>query len=178
MKNKMMLLFGTLCMLVALATLGPLSHKAFADEDDAKRGLEGSWAFQFTGEVNLPAPFNGANGRFYRNGRFVADKAGNVTPAGVTGNFHVTSATSNYNGVVGHETFAGTYILANDGTFHLTINNLPVPAFPPGVPNVFVFDGVLADNGKAAKVVLAAVSIFGAPQPNIGSVIAGEFLRQ
>ena len=169
MKNKMLLLFGVVCMLVALTILGPLSHKAFADQDDNKKGLDGSWAFQFTGEINLPVPFNGFNGKFYRNGRFVADRAGN---------FRVTSATSNYNGVVSQESFSGTYTLTNEGTFRLQIVNLPIPAFPPGTPNVFVFDGVLADGGKAAKVVLSAVSVFGAPQANIGSVIAGKFLKQ
>jgi len=37
---------------------------------------------------------------------------------------------------------------------------------------------VLASGGKLAKVALAGVSISGVPQPNIGSVIAGEFIKQ
>jgi len=170
MKRKIQLLFGTVVMLAALVSIEPLSHKAFADDDDNhKKGLEGSWAFQFTGSVNLPAPFNAFNGPFFRNGRFVADR---------NGSFRVTSVIANYNGVVSADLYAGTYRLNSDGTFTMQINNLPFPAFPPGTPNVFRFDGVLGDNGKVAKVVLSGVTLFGAPQPNIGSVIAGEFVKQ
>ena len=156
-------------MLAALASLEPLAKKALADDDQGGPArLQGSWAFQFTGTILLPPPFNTLNGPFYRNGRFTADNHGN---------FSVTSAVSNYNGFIGHETFSGTYIVNQDGTFSMRIVNLPVPPIP-GVPNVFTFDGVLAESGKAAKVVLSGVNLGGQQLPNIGSVIAGEFLRQ
>src|SRR5262249_15521010 len=147
------------------------SRKAMADDDDehgSSARLDGSWAFQFTGAISLPQPFSSSNGPFYRNGRFTADNHGN---------FQVTSAVSNYNGTVGHETFSGTYSLHQDGTFTLTIVNLPVPPIA-GIPNVFTFEGVLAEKSKRAKVVLAGVNLGGQQLLNIGSVIAGEFVKQ
>ena len=166
MKSKIQVFLGAVCLLTALVSLEPLSRRAMADDDQER--FDGSWAFQFTGTISLPSPFNSFNGPFYRNGRFIADKHGN---------FVVTSAVSNYNGTVGHEAFAGTYVLHQDGTFTLTIVNLPVPPIA-GIPNVFVFEGVLAGGGKTAKVVLSGVTLNGQVLPNIGSVIAGEFVKQ
>src|SRR4030088_63373 len=114
MKKKTQMFLRAVCLLAALASLQAVSSRALAD-DDSGSGLQGSWAFQFTGTVNLPSPINAFNGPFYRNGRFVADNRGV---------FHVTTAVSNYNGTVGHETFSGTYVVNQDGTFTVTIANL------------------------------------------------------
>ena len=131
--------------------------------------LVGPYAFQFNGNILLPPPFDKYNGPFFRNGRVVAD--GN-------GNLQTTTVVANYAGTVARETFAATYVVRADGTFTITIQNLPVPAFPPGTPNTFTFDGVFFNCSNSAKVVLSGVSLFGMPQLNIGSVISGEFIRQ
>jgi hypothetical protein len=169
MKNKTQMFLRAVCLLAALASLEAVSSRALADDDSPFRsGLQGSWAVQFTGTVNLPPPINAFNGPFYRNARLVVDGHGNL---------HAT-AVSNYNGTVGHETFSGTYTLNQDGTFTIMIPNLPIPFLPPGVPNVFTFEGVLAGGGKIAKVALSGVNIGGVQQANIGSVIAGELIKQ
>ena len=49
------------------------------------------------------------------------------------GNF-TSFVVANYNGTISRDTFSGTYALNEDGTFTLTINNLPIPALPAGVP--------------------------------------------
>jgi len=131
--------------------------------------LVGSYAFQFTGSIFLPAPFDKYNGPFYRSGRFVAD--GN-------GNLQTTTVTANYAGTIVRETFAATYVVNQDGTFTVTIQNLPIPAFPPGVPNTFSFNGTFYNCGNGAKIVLSGVSVGGQVQPNLGSVISGDILRQ
>ena len=169
MKRNMQMFLRAVCLLAALVSLEAVSSRALADDDSqGGSGLQGSWAVQFTGTVNLPPPINLFNGPFFRNARLVVDGHGNL---------HAT-AVSNYNGAIGHESFSGTYTLHPDGTFIIMIPNLPIPFLPPGVPNVFTFEGVLAGGGKFAKVALTGVSIGGVPQPNIGSVIAGEFIKQ
>ena len=175
---------GTVCMLGVLAVSGLVSQYANAQTGDfgalnrlnnsalnnaALNDLFGFYAFQFTGTLFLPAPFNSVNGPMYRNGVVVFE--GN-------GKFTVTSLVSNYNGSVSNDLFSGTYVSRNDGTFTITIVNLPIPAIPSGIPNVFTFDGVLADKGRIAKVVLSAISVGGHPQANIGSVVTAEFIRQ
>jgi hypothetical protein len=175
MRNKIYSFLAVAAMLAALGSFEPLSRKVRADDGNH---LLGSYAAQFTGTVfvQLPcvnpptnlcaSPFNGP---FYRNARVVFDGQGN---------FQTTTAVANFNGFIIGETFRGTSVANPDGTFKLTIPDLPVPFLPPGVPNVFSFDGVLADNGKMAKVVLSGVSVGGQPFPNIGSVIVGELVRQ
>ena len=151
-----------------LAMWGPLGHRASAVggpySNDAFRG---SYTMQFNGDVFVPAPFDKSNGRFYRNARLSADGNGNLD----------VNSVANYAGTVVREHFTASYAVNSDGTFTVTIVNLPVP-FAPGVPNVFTFDGVLADGGRIAKVALSGVNLGGQQLPNIGSVITGELIRQ
>lgn len=129
--------------------------------------FRGSYSALFTGEVNVGAPFDKFNGPFYRVIRVTADGYGRLD----------ATAVANYNGAVFRENFTATYSVNPEGTFTLTINNLPVP-FAPGIPNVFSFDGVLADGGRTAKVALTGVNLGGQQLPNIGSTISGELIRQ
>jgi hypothetical protein len=174
-KRRLFSVLTTACLLGGLTMVGPASHNASAqDESDVKyeifgKGLNGSYAFQFNGSIFLPPPFDTFDGPFARNGRVVFDGKGS---------FHTTTVTVNYGGTVSHETFSGTYKQFSDGTFTLSIPNLKVPFLPPNTPNVFSFEGVLGNEGKIAKVALSGVSIFGQDQPNIGSVITGELVRQ
>ena len=94
------------------------------------------------------------------------------------GNLTTTTVTANYGGIVVRETFSATYAVKSDGTFTITIVNLPIPAFPPGTPNTFTFDGVFANCANNGTVVLSGVTVAGQVQPNPGSVISGEFIRQ
>src|SRR5215467_5609983 len=116
MKSKILLFLGAVCALAVLASLEPVARRAMAQGGNSLQ-LQGAWAFQLTGSVFLPQPFDGFNGPFYRNGRFVADGQGNI---------QVTSAVSNYNGTVGRESYSGTYSVNQDGTFTLRFTNLPV----------------------------------------------------
>jgi hypothetical protein len=165
-KKSMRIVLLALCVLGALASFGPTTRKAHAQDGST---LIGGYACQFTGAVLLPPPFDMDNGPFYRNARPVFDGQGA---------FMTTSAVANYNGNVSKESFAGTYTVTAGGIVDLEIPNLGVPFLPPNTPDVFSFNGVLADGGKIMKVVLAGVSIGGMAQPNIGSVIAGECVRQ
>src|SRR5258708_7833888 len=131
MTRKISAFLTTTCMLCLLGSLEPVSRTANAQFAAAPPILFGGYAFQFTGSIFLPPPFNLFNGPFYRNGRLVADGQGN---------FQTTVAVSNYNGTVNRETFGGTYRVNGDGTFPLSIPNLPFPAIPAGVPNLFTFD--------------------------------------
>lgn len=168
MIKKIYAFFGAVTILCLLAAL-PALRNARGDDDRDGLHLRGAYAFQFNGSVFLPAPFSAFDGPFSRNGRFTADGHGN---------FQVTSVVANYAGVVSRDTFAGTYVVQPDGTFVMRVVNLPVPFLPPGTPNIFTFDGVLAEGGKSAKVVLSGVNVGGSQLPNIGSVISGEFVRQ
>jgi hypothetical protein len=169
MKRRVFSLLSTASMFCMLASLGPLSQNAAAQSNNNYLYmLAGQYAVQFTGSVNLPAPFNGYNGPFSRNGKVVFDGQGNFT----------STVIANYNGNISHDVFSGTYTASYDGSFTLTIVNLPTPLFPPGTPNVFTFDGILADGGKIAKLTLDGVSVGGQAQTNIGSVIVGEFIKQ
>jgi len=152
-------------MFCVLGSVAPVSQIATAQGQYA---LAGAYAVQFTGTVFLPAPFNLYNGPFSRNGRVVFDGNGNFT----------SYVVANYNGNISRDVFSGTYVVNGDGTFTLSIPNLPIPALPPGVPNTFSFDGMLADNGRIAKLTLSGVSVGGQPLPNIGSVIVGELVKQ
>jgi hypothetical protein len=154
------------CVLGALASFGPTTRKAHAQDGSV---LIGGYACQFTGAVFLPPPFDAYNGPFYRNARPVFDGQGA---------FKTTSVVANYDGNVSKENFVGTYTVTADGIVDLEIPNLAVPFLPPNTPDVFSFNGVLADGGKIMKIVVAGVSIGGMAQPNIGSVIAGECVRQ
>ena len=129
----------------------------------------GGYACQFTGSIFLPAPLDSFNGPFYRNVRPLFDGQGA---------FQTTSVVANYAGNVYKESFAGTYTIAPDGVVDLEIPNLSVPFLPPNTPDVFSFNGILAEGGKIMKVVLSGISVGGMVQPNIGSVIAGECVRQ
>lgn len=169
MKRRVFSLLSSACMFCALGTLAPLSRIASAQTTNYYNfELSGSYAMQFTGSVTLPAPFNTYNGPFSRNGRVVFDGNGNF----------IATVIANYSGTISHDDFTGTYNVNYDGTFTLSIANLPTPLFPPGTPNVFSFDGVLADNGNIAKLTLDGVSVGGQAQPNVGSVIVGELVRQ
>jgi hypothetical protein len=131
--------------------------------------LSGNYVAQFTGSILLPPPFDKFNGPFFRNVRFTADGNGNLT---------TTTVVANYAGTVQRESFTGTYTTKLDGTFTVTINNLNIPAFPPGTPNTFTFDGIFYNCNNSAKIVLSGVSVAGQAQPNIGSVILGQIERQ
>jgi hypothetical protein len=165
MKRRVFSLLSGACMFCLLGSLTPVSQNAMAQGQFA---LNGAYAVQFTGTVFLPAPFNLYNGPFSRNGKVVFDGNGNFT----------SYVVANYNGTISRDTFSGTYILNEDGTFTLTINNLPIPALPAGVPNTFSFDGMLANNLTTAKLTLSGVSVGGQPLSNIGSVITGELIKQ
>ena len=160
-----------LCLAGLLLLAGPGARIAQADPYPCSLSpnLVGAYAFQFNGSVFLPGPFDKFNGPFFRNGRFVADGNGNLT---------TTVVTANYGGTVVRETYSATYAVKSDGTFTITIVNLPIPAFPPGTPNTFTFDGVFANCANNAKVVLSGVTVAGQVQPNLGSVISGEFIKQ
>jgi hypothetical protein len=167
MTTKKIYLFPVaLCALGVWASFGPTTRKAHAQDGSM---LIGGYACQFTGTVFLPSPLDSFNGTFYRNARPVFDGQGG---------FSTTSAVANYDGNVSTESFSGTYTVAAGGIVDLEIPNLGVPFLPPGTPDVFSFNGVLADGGKIMKIVLTGVSVGGMAQPNIGSVIAGECVRQ
>lgn len=165
MKRRVFSLLSTAFMLCALGSLAPVSQIANAQ---GNHFLVGAYAVQFTGTVLLPAPFNAYNGPFSRNGKVVFDGNGGF----------VSTVVANYNGTISRDNFTGTYNVNSDGTFTLTIVNLPTPLFPPGTPNVFSFDGMLANNGNIAKLTLDGVSVGGQQQPNVGSVIVGELIKQ
>lgn len=165
MRRKAFSLLTSAGMLLLLGAASPLTQPASAQGQFA---LAGTYAVQFTGTVFLPAPFNMFNGPFSRNGKVYFDGVGNFT----------STVVANYNGTVSRDVFSGTYLVAGDGTFTLTIQNLPIPALPAGVPNTFSFDGMLANNGTQAKLTLSGISVGGQPQANIGSVIVGELIKQ
>ena len=165
MRRRVFSLLSSACMMCALGTLSPLTPTASAQGQFA---LSGSYAVQFTGSVFLPTPFDKFNGPFSRTGKVIFDGIGNFT----------STVVANYNGTISRDVFSGTYVVQGDGTFTLTIQNLPIPALPPGVPNTFTFDGMIANNGTQAKLTLSGVSIGGQPQSNIGSVIVGELIKQ
>jgi hypothetical protein len=166
MTKKIYLFPLALCVLGAWASFGPTTRKAHAQDGSV---LIGGYACQLTGTVFLPAPTDVDNGPFYRNARAVFDGQGA---------FKTTSAIANYDGNVSKETFAGTYTVSADGVVDLEIPNLGVPFLPPNTPDVFSFNGVLADGGKIMKIVLSGVSVGGQALPNLGSVVAGECVRQ
>jgi hypothetical protein len=169
MKRRVFSLLSTASMFCMLASLGPLSQSATAQtNNNYLYQLAGQYAMQFTGTINLPAPFNTYNGPFSRNGKVVFDGQGNFT----------ATVIANYNGTITHDNFTGTYTASSDGSFTMTIVNLPTPLFPPGTPNVFTFDGILANNGNIAKLTLDGVSVGGQAQTNVGSVIVGELIKQ
>lgn len=191
MRRKWSTFPGTVCMLGVLSVSGLVSQYAKGQTGDFSAlnpltnsdlnnvfgsNLYGSYAFQFTGALFLPAPpFDQKYiGPMYRNGIVVFDGRGNFKAIADVANNNGFVSRAAYPGIP----FSGTYVSHNDGTFTLTIVNLPIPAIPAGTPDVFTFDGVLADNGRIAKLVLSAVSIGGQPQSNIGSVIAGELIKQ
>jgi len=165
MKRRVLSYLIAASMFCAIGDLSPISTAANAQ---VYFYLSGTYAMQFTGNVFLPAPFNNYNGPFSRNGVVFFDGAGNFQ----------ANVVANYNGTISRDVFVGTYIFGPQGTFTLTINNLPIPALPPGVPNTFGFDGVLANNGTQAKLTLSSVSVGGQALPNIGSVITGELIKQ
>lgn len=165
MKRRAFSLLSTVCLFTALAGLPAV---ATAQVNYYNYELYGSYAVQFTGTVNLPAPLNTYNGPFSRTGKVVFDGQGNFT----------STVVANYDGTISRDVFSGTYSVNYDGTFTLTIPNVPVPFLPPGTPNVFSFDGVLADNGHTARLTLDGISIGGQQQSNIGSVIVGELIKQ
>jgi len=169
MRGRILGLAGAMCLPAVLGMVESPSAQAQVPDLDylLVPNLRGSYAFVFTGSVFLPAPYDGYNGPFVRNGRFVADGNGNL----------VATVVANYAGRISRDTFNGTYKVNPDGTFTYTIPNLALPPLP-GVPNVFTFDGVMANGGKTCKVMLSGVSIAGEQQKNIGSVIYGEFLKQ
>ena len=146
MKRRVFSSLTAACMFCLLGSVTPVSKIAMAQGQFA---LSGAYAVQFTGTVFLPAPFNLYNGPFSRNGRVVFDGMGNFT----------SFVVANYNGTISRDTFSGTYALNEDGTFTLTINNLPIPALPAGVPNTFSFDGMLANNYNTAKLTRRASAL-------------------
>jgi hypothetical protein len=169
MKRKVFSLMSTVCMFCVLGSVMPVSQIATAQTGGSSNfNLCGSYAVQFTGSVLLPPPFDKYNGPFSRNGRVVFNCVGSFT----------STVVANYSGNITRDTFTGTYIINYDGTFTLSIVNLPTPLFPPGTPNVFSFDGVLASGGTIGKLTLSGVSVGGQPQANIGSVIVGDLVKQ
>jgi hypothetical protein len=169
MKSKLTIPALTVALALVFTTWGPLGRKASALQNGySNDSFRGTYVAQFTGDVFVPVPFDKFNGKFYRNLRFQTDGFGNLD---------VTTAVANYAGTVVREKFSGTYNVNPDGTFTISLVNLPVP-FAPGVPNVFGFDGVFGDGGRIAKVALSSVSLGGQALPNIGSVISGEIVRQ
>jgi len=169
MRSRLVVLTIVVLALAALTVWSPLGHKASAVGGPySNEAFRGTYAVQFSGNVFVAAPYDKFNGPFYYNGLLAAD--GN-------GYLDMQVVVANWAGSVSREKITATYSINSDGTFTVTIPNLPVP-FAPGVPNVFTFVGVLADGGKIAKIVLSGVSLGGQELPNIGSVITGEFVRQ
>ena len=163
----------TLSRTVMACLIGGLCAAGAASADPYPCNLQpnftGSYAAQFTGSIFLPPPFDRFNGPFFRNLRFVSDGNGNI---------QTTTVVASYGGTIVRETFSAVYAVKTDGTFTIAINNLPIPSFPPGTPNTFTFDGVFYNCSNNAKIVLSGVSVAGQPQPNLGSVIAGEIAKQ
>jgi hypothetical protein len=168
MKTRIVLIVAVCALLGALAMWGPFARTAFAVGGPYSNDtLRGTYAAQLSGALFVPAPFDKLNGSFLRTMRIVAD--GN-------GRFDVTSV-ANYNGVVSRENYSATYNVTSEGMITVQIVNLPFPP-APGVPNVFTFEGVVADGGRIVKIALIGASLGGQTPPNIGSVIAGEIVRQ
>ena len=145
-----------------MSDANPAAAPAYSNDS-----MRGSYAALFTGEVFVPPPFDQLNGRFYRVMRWLADGKGRID----------VTAVVNYGGTVSREAYSASYNVNPDGTLTFQIINLPFPP-APGVPNVFTFDGVLADGGRVGKAALSGVSLGGQTLSNIGSVVTGEFVRQ
>jgi len=168
MRSRMFVPALAIAACAILTTWGPLGRRVSAVGGPySNDNFRGSYVMQFSGDVFAPAPFDKYNGKFYRNARVVADGFGTLD---------VTSV-ANYAGTVAHEHFTASYSVNPDGTFTVTAVNLPV-LFAQNVPNTFQFEGVLANGGAQAKVVLSAVNLGGQQLPNIGSVLIGDFIRQ
>jgi len=170
MKKAVLSFLSTACMLGILATLSPVTQVAQAQYQTSfyNFSLHGSYAMQFTGTVFLPSPFDAYNGAFSRNGLVQFDGNGNFS----------ANVIANYSGTISNDVFSGTYVVAPNGTFTLTVVNLPIPAIPSTIPNVFTFHGTIANGGNNALISLTGVSVGGAAQTNIGSVITGQLIRQ
>jgi hypothetical protein len=130
--------------------------------------MMGSWAVQVSGPVFLPPPFDTYNGQFVRTGRLL------LTPDGKLS----ASVAANYSGVVERENLNGTFTVSSEGKVTISLINVPLPSLPPGVPNVFSFEGVLCDGAKRVKLMMSGVQVAGQQLPNIGTVIFGELIRQ
>src|ERR1700691_5089576 len=120
MTRRVFSLLSTACMFCLLGSLAPVSQIATAQSRNVYNfQLSGAYAVQFTGSVFLPAPFNAYNGPFSRNGLVVFDGNGNFQ----------SNVGANCDENITRHTFTGTYAVNADGTFTLTIVDLPTPPF-------------------------------------------------
>ncbi len=101
------------------------------------RNLSGTYVAQATGTTNFPSPpLSDLNGPYAITGRLVADGRGNISG----------SAVQIRNGMRMTMPFTGTYDVAEDGTFSLTVTG-ETPLGPLSIEHY----GVLIDGGEQAK---------------------------
>ncbi len=132
--------------------------------------LRGSWASQLSGTLVFPAALPSAtlNGPYCLTGRVEADGFGNAQG----------TVYENYNGLLLHYTWQGTYDVNKDGTVTIsaTINLL-------GNPYTLTMFGVICNDGKLVRLIHAAptmgdLKVPGLPPNFLGTVITGSWVRQ
>jgi len=150
-----------------LLTHTPPSHAKFLNYSNWNLG--GTWAVQWMGTVVVPSgsPLAVLNGPYCLTGWVHADGMGNAQ-----GNVY-----DNYNGMLLHYTWQGTYQVNEDGTLTLTAT-LPLL----GNPYTIQVFGVICDDGKMVRITqIGPTTTTGSPIPGVplvASVATGSWIRQ
>jgi hypothetical protein len=134
----------------------------------SNRDLVGGYALQSTGTINYPSaiPLSKLNGPFANNGRVWCNGQGQMK----------LQIAYNFNGQIVRVESDGTYDVEKDGTFTASyvfqLDSLP--------PLTLSFDGVLAKNGKEARIMMTGHSIPGVTLPPgyIGHVVVSTLTKQ
>lgn len=158
----------TLSCLLVVSALPAFAQGVWPPPQFATSDMKGSWVVQVTGDVFLPVPFDSFNGPFVRTGRLL------ITPDGKI----KANVTANYGGFIEKEVLDGQYTISSEGIVTIELINVPLPSLPPGLPNVFSFEGVMCDGGKRIKLMMSGVRLGDQDLPNLGTVIYGELIRQ